>query len=39
MRAAVFFLGAAPYTSYTAVLPSSPEDLQTIEGRVIYANE
>ena len=31
-----FILGAAPYTSYTAVLPSSPEDLQTIEGRVIY---
>ena len=25
-----FILGAAPYTSYTAVLPSSPEDLQTI---------
>ena len=22
--------------SYTAVIPSSPEDLQTIEGRVIY---
>ena len=31
-----FILGAAPYMSYTAVLPSSPEDLQTIEGRVIY---
>ncbi|WP_297945164.1 hypothetical protein [uncultured Campylobacter sp.] len=31
-----FILGAALYTSYTAVLPSSPEDLQTIEGRVIY---
>ena len=31
-----FILGAAPYPSYTAVLPSSPEDLQTIEGRVIY---
>ncbi len=31
-----FILGAAPYASYTAVLPSSPEDLQTIEGRVIY---
>lgn len=35
----LFFIlgaGAALYTSYTAVLPSSPEDLQTIEGRVIY---
>ncbi len=35
----LFFIlgaGAAPYTYYTAVLPSSPEDLQTIEGRVIY---
>ena len=33
-----FILGAdaALYMSYTAVLPSSPEDLQTIEGRVIY---
>ncbi len=35
----LFFIlgtGAALYMSYTAVLPSSPEDLQTIEGRVIY---
>ena len=35
----LFFIlgaGAALYVSYTAVLPSSPEDLQTIEGRVIY---
>ena len=31
-----FILDAAPYMSYTAALPSSPEDLQTIEGRVIY---
>ncbi|WP_297949512.1 hypothetical protein [uncultured Campylobacter sp.] len=31
----LFFIlgaGAALYMSYTAVLPSSPEDLQTIEG-------
>ena len=27
---------ARRYISYAAVLPSSPEDLQTIEGRVIY---
>lgn len=35
----LFFIlgaGAVLYMSYTAVLPSSPEDLQTIEGRVIY---
>lgn len=35
----LFFIlgaGAALHMSYTAVLPSSPEDLQTIEGRVIY---
>ena len=35
----LFFIlgaGAALYMSYTAVLPSSPEDLQTIQGRVIY---
>lgn len=35
----LFFIlgaGAALYMSYTAVLPSSPEDLQIIEGRVIY---
>lgn len=35
----LFFIldaGAALYMSYTAALPSSPEDLQTIEGRVIY---
>lgn len=35
----LFFIlgaGAALYMPYTAVLPSSPEDLQTIEGRVIY---
>ncbi len=31
-----FILGAAPYTSYTAVLPSSPEDLQTIERGASY---
>ena len=35
----LFFIlgaGAALYMSYTAALPSSPEDSQTIEGRVIY---
>ena len=38
MRAAVFYpwRGRGAVMSYTAVLPSSPEDLQTIEGRVIY---
>ncbi|WP_304295274.1 hypothetical protein [Campylobacter gracilis] len=38
----LFFIlgaGAALYMSYTAVLPSSPEYLQTIEGRVICANK
>ena len=38
MRAAVFYpwRGRGAILSYAAVLPSSPEDLQTIEGRVIY---
>ena len=38
----LFFIlgaGAALYMSYTAVLPSSPEDLQTIEGALYMCKQ